>query len=150
MKCSLAAAALAAVTASSALADEVWTDPFGDRLIYSSETGTIAVFQAPHGEWIYVEALAGNYSDRTGTFTGYWMIPEGDADEEMFSCASQRSFPGSGPTHYWGPIEIDFDQPGFPTALTLRRGFCDDLTGEYAGELTGTWNDTRYHPIVGQ
>lgn len=148
MKLFILATVWVAASSSLAVADEVWTSTAGEAVVYNSETETTAVLQGPHGEWFYVENLAGNYDRRTGEFHGYWMVMAEDANAEDFDCASTRIAADGRASRYWGPLTLVFDSPAFPTGFTLERGFCSDLTGEYAGELVGTTDSTHFIPVT--
>jgi hypothetical protein len=65
----LAAAAIAAVLALPALADEVWALPSGNQITYLSDEGTTAVLGytpviGVEQSYIFVPGLGGNYDNR--------------------------------------------------------------------------------------
>jgi len=144
----LISVAMTAATVGVANADEVWTDEFGENVAYDRDVGTTAILRGPHDQWFYVDRLAGNYANRTGTFHGYWAVMPDDADGEMIGCASTLTLADGRSTPFWGPIEVDFDGTAFPTGFTMRSGFCPDQQGEYASQQVGTFNSFRYTPVT--
>ncbi|QNL18362.1 hypothetical protein HXX25_02815 [Hyphobacterium sp. CCMP332] len=148
MKYAIMAAALSVGFLGAAVADEVWTDEFGNQVIYQSQIGSTAVFTGPEGETYFIENLAGNFSDRRGDFAGFWLVMPQDAGEEQYDCASTRIAPDGRSSTYWGPVSIRFDRPAFPTGFTMTRGYCADLTSDYASELVGTTYDVSYSPVT--
>ena len=95
---------LALTLATPALADEVWTTPFGDA-IYEADVADTTILTVPQPDGImrvYIPGLAGNFDNR-GTHSGYWI--------------------GTG-SRQWGEVILSFDRPGFPTGWTLVAGDC--------------------------
>jgi hypothetical protein len=121
-------AALLALTALPAAADEVWTIPSGE-VIYESglEDGT-AIFSAPAQvfmpdaapdarAWIYIPEL--DYLlDARGVHRAFWVI------EGQQSCPVGLAGPDGRTSTAWGEATIAFDQLTFPSAFTLIAGNC--------------------------
>lgn len=111
----------AALAASPALGDEVWSTPHGD-IIYHDEIGEMAIFQFTVPDegaaWMFLPGLAGNYYDRS-THWGYWI-----AETPQQGCASAMQGPNGTSGWTWGRVVITFDTPGFPTSLSVAYGYC--------------------------
>jgi hypothetical protein len=120
----LAAAALAAVLALPAFADEVWALPSGNQITYLSDEGTTAVLgytpvMGVEQSYIFVPGLGGNYDNR-GTFTGYWVEPTYVGP----TCPATIIAPNGVPWERWGIVELKFHKKGFPSMITMKRGDC--------------------------
>ncbi len=120
----LAAAALAAALALPALADEIWSLPSGNQVVYLRDEGTTAVFgytpvMGVEQSYIFVPGLGGNTGDR-GTYTGYWVEPVYVGK----SCPAPILAPDGMQWDRWGAVEVKFHSKGFPSKITLKRGEC--------------------------
>lgn len=115
------ALALAALTATQALADESWDSDAG-RIVYQTEVGDAAIFSFTHPGGteasLVIPGLAGNYANR-GTHDAYWIA------QAPGSCGASLGFDGQSSTH-WGRATLVFDKPDFPTSFTLLLGDCLD------------------------
>jgi hypothetical protein len=121
---SLAAAVLAAALTLPALADEVWSLPSGNQVVYLNDEGNTAVLgytpvMGVEQSYIFVPGLAGNYDNR-GTFTGYWVEPTYVGP----TCPAAIIGPNGVPWERWGIVELKFQKKGFPSKITMKRGDC--------------------------
>jgi hypothetical protein len=121
---SLIAAALVAATPLAAAADEVWSLPSGNQVVYDRDVGETAVFsykaeQGLASGWIFVPGLAGVYEGR-GTYRGYW-VEEADAGD---NCAAGLVDAEGKTWRRWGLAEIKFAKPTFPSKIRIARGNC--------------------------
>jgi len=119
----IAAAALAAAPLG-ALADEVWTLPSGNQVVYLSDEGDTAVLGytpvlGVEQSYIFIPGLAGNYDNR-GIYTGYWVEPTYVGK----TCPATIIAPNGVPWERWGIVEVKFHKKGFPSKVTLKRGDC--------------------------
>ncbi len=122
---------LALVISFNSFADEVWNSSHG-KVIYSEDSGTTALWRynddGRYGGIIYIENLAGVYSDR-GSYTGYWAQDQGDV-----ICETERDGINGRRTKYWGRFHIDFIDKDFPSRWQARWGNCKDaLTKDWKG-----------------
>jgi hypothetical protein len=118
-----------ALTAMPALADEVWSTPYGDIVYESDLPNAVAVLSAPReamtgeigGEpvTVHVLGMTANVVDRTGLFEGYWF-----AQGNTGYCETQMTAPGGKATNNWGRVRVYFDRPEFPTGFTMLVGTC--------------------------
>ncbi len=126
LKSTIAAAAALAITAP-ALADEVWSTPFGDIIYEADLPNGMAVLSfpsfvedSPRGRY-YVAGLAGVYEER-GEFAGFWIEPTNDS---LALCDVAVINPETGESSFtWGALELVFVETGFPSAFVARRGYC--------------------------
>ena len=119
-----ALAALALAVPLAAFADEVWSLPSGNQVIYDRDTGDTAVLsympEPGLGKgWVFVPGLAGVYEGR-GTYQGYWVEPAdaGAACPATLIDAEGKAWPR------WGTFEIKFAKPTFPSKIKIKRGSC--------------------------
>ncbi len=122
---------LALVISFNSLADEVWNSSHG-KVIYSEDSGTTALWRynddGRYGGIIYIENLAGVYSDR-GSYVGYWAQDQGDV-----ICETERDGINGRMTKYWGHFQINFIDKDFPSRWQARWGNCEEpLTKEWKG-----------------
>ncbi|MEQ9506179.1 MAG: hypothetical protein RLO80_07885 [Hyphomonas sp.] len=122
----LAALALAATLPLAALADEVWSLPSGNQIVYDRDTGDTAVLsykpeQGLENGWIFMPGLAGVYEGR-GTYKGYWVEADGAGE----ACPAALVDAEGNTWNRWGLIEIKFAKPDFPSKLKITRGTCLD------------------------
>jgi hypothetical protein len=120
----LIAAALMAAAPLAAAADEVWSLPSGNQVVYLSDEGTTAILgytpvMGVEQSYIFVPGLAGNFEDR-GTFTGYWVEPVYVGK----TCPTAIAAPDGTLWDRWGIVELKFHKKGFPSKITLKRGDC--------------------------
>lgn len=120
----LAAAFIAAALPLAALADEVWSLPSGNQIVYDRDAGTTAIlsYKAEQGlanGWIFVPGLGGVYDGRA-TYQGYW-VEESDAGA---TCAAGLVDAEGKTWTRWGAMEVKFQKPGFPSKIALKRGNC--------------------------
>jgi hypothetical protein len=118
-----AAAALAAAPLA-ALADEVWALPSGNQIVYERDAGTTAILSYKpevglDAGFIFVPGLGGKYEGR-GTYQGYWVEAEGTGP----ACAAGLTDAEGKTWTRWGAMEVKFVEPGFPSAIKLKRGSC--------------------------
>lgn len=120
-----AAACLAAVLApGSAAADEVWSLPSGNQLVYDRDAGATAVltYRAEQGEsagQMFVVGLGGQYEGR-GAYQGYWV----EADDAGPACAAAIVDAEGNTWRRWGLVTVTFARPTFPSRVTITRGEC--------------------------
>ncbi len=117
-------ALLALIASPTAFADEVWSLPSGNQIVYQRDAGDIAVFsyKAEVGledGLIFVTGLGGNY-DKRGTHQAYWV----EADDTGPACAASLVDAEGKTWKRWGLAEIKFAKPGFPSKFTISRGTC--------------------------
>lgn len=118
------AAVLVAAAPLAAIADEVWSLPSGNQVVYLRDEGATAVFgytpvMGVEQSYIFVPGLGGNLDNR-GTFTGYWVEPVYVGK----SCPAPIIAPDGMQWDRWGSVEVKFHKPGFPSKITLKRGEC--------------------------
>ena len=120
-------ALMAVFIATPAFADEVWTSDAGP-VIYEADVGEYAILtmQTPkNGSYrVYVRGLAGNYDNRVGQFTGYWIstspaIPSPECDVTIATVDGQT-------TQYWGRVQMTFDRSAYPTGFSAQIGNCHE------------------------
>ena len=145
------ALAPACLASAGALADEVWSSSAGEITYVNDEGGFAILFQQGGEDGmrnLYVSGLAGNYEDRTGIFTGYWIgLDEGtspdmkgaSATDYMTGCEAELVAVDGTRGRFWGRVELQFVSPGFPSAFIARTGSCfDDPTETFtAAPITG-------------
>ena len=112
-------------------ADEVWNSNHG-KVIYSEDSGTTALWRyndnGREGGIIYIENLAGIYSDR-GSYDGYWAQDKGDVQ-----CKTERDGVNGRTTAYWGRFHIDFIDKNHPSRWQATWGNCEQaLTKNWKG-----------------
>jgi hypothetical protein len=120
-------ALMAVFVVSPSFADEVWSSDAGP-VIYETDVGDYAILTmqtSKNGSYrIYVRGLAGNYDNRVGQFTGYWIatdpdIPSPECDVTIVTIDGQT-------TNLWGRVNMTFDSPSFPTGFSAQIGNCYD------------------------
>lgn len=110
--------------AAPALADEVWSLPSGNQLIYDRDVGATAVLtyraeQGAHQGQIFVVGLGGQSSGRSH-YQAYWV----EADDAGATCPAAIVDAEGHTWHRWGLATIAFARPGFPSSITISRGEC--------------------------
>ena len=120
----LTAAALLASIALAASADEVWSLPSGNQIVYERDAGATAILSYKpevglESGYIFVPGLGGYYSGR-GAYQGYW-VEAGDAGPV---CAASLVDAEGKTWQRWGIAEVKFQKPDFPSRITLKRGDC--------------------------
>ena len=127
-----ALAAASVLAAGPVLADEVWTTAAGD-VIYEADVGDTAVLSYPLAGgmkgYLFFPGLAGNSTTR-GVHAGYWMAPGETCSSEMTGATGFTS-------KAWGPVQIIFDTPGFPSGWTLLSAVCFGSTSTSTTALIG-------------
>jgi hypothetical protein len=115
-------AAAFALFATASLADEVWDSDMGP-IVYEAEEAGAAIFSFTNVDSypakLIIPRLAGNYDDRS-THEAFW-IGQGAGE-----CDAFMSRAGQPKSSQWGRAQIVFDQPAYPTSLTVILGFCTD------------------------
>ena len=117
-----AAMLLAVLLAHNAVADEVWRTGAG-TIVYEIDRGAEAILSFPvggsgeRGE-IVLQGMGGQYNNRA-VFFGYWSAAEGER-----RCGGTVTDRRGNRQPFWGRAAIIFNQPGFPSAITLLRGIC--------------------------
>jgi hypothetical protein len=121
--CLAASLALAAISAP-ARADEVWSLPSGNQLVYDRDVGNVAVltYRAEQGMQqgqIFVVGLGGQSSGRSH-YQAYWV----EADDAGAACPAAIVDAEGHTWHRWGLATIAFASPGFPSRINISRGEC--------------------------
>ncbi|NIZ61472.1 hypothetical protein DL239_10835 [Sedimentitalea sp. CY04] len=115
-------AAVLSLLSAPVLADEVWTSDMG-QIVYQAEEGGAAIFSFTnvdaYSAKLIIPGLAGNYSDRS-SHAAYW-IGQGAG-----ACTAFMSHGDEPASSQWGRAQVVFDDPAFPTSLTVILGFCLD------------------------
>jgi hypothetical protein len=126
MKSRILATAVAFVTtlAAPAAADEVWSLPSGNQVIYDRDVGSTAVLtytpeQGLGRGQIFVVGLAGQYEGR-GRYQAYWV----ENDDAGVACPAALTDAEGNSWRRWGLATVTFQRPGFPSAITISRGEC--------------------------
>ena len=126
------AALFGLIPPTTATADEVWTTARGD-LVYESDFGDTAILSLPDGAsrvWLYLPGLGGNFSNRS-THQGYWL------DERPGDCGAMLYGPDGRGSRHWGRVTVLFDQPAFPSDLSLWLGDCFEQPTQPVRGLSG-------------
>jgi hypothetical protein len=134
----LAAATALTALPLTALADEVWSLPSGNQIVYDRDSGDTAIFsyipeQGLDKGWIFVPGLTG--AEVRGTYQGYWV----ESVEAGPGCTAGLTDAEGKTWARWGAMEVKFVKPGFPSAIKLKRGSC---FGEAKQKITAK-------PVVG-
>ena len=134
-----AACVAAALLPTTASADEVWSLPSGNQLVYDRDVGATAVltYRAEQGlspGQIFVVGLGGQYEGRT-RYQGYWV----EADDAGDACAASIVDAEGRTWRRWGLTTVQFQRPTFPSRVTITRGECLSAP---AGRVTA-------QPVVG-
>lgn len=122
----LALLGLIALSAASALADEMWDTTWG-RMIWETDLGDTAVLMvAAEGTEpmmrLFVEGLAAHVSAERGSYIGVWT-----ADRRDGGCAVAVVDPvGGRSTAFWGTFRLTFVEGQFPSAWAGVWGECAD------------------------
>lgn len=116
--------ALIAAAPLAAMADEVWSMPSGNQIVYERDAGTTAILSYKpevglDAGYIFVPGLGGQYEGR-GAYQGYWV----EAADTGPACAASLIDAEGKSWQRWGIAEVKFQKPGFPSAITLKRGTC--------------------------
>ncbi|MGB7251242.1 MAG: hypothetical protein WBC73_20070 [Phormidesmis sp.] len=112
------------LTATSALADEVWSTEEYD-VIYQEDRNRTAVWSyGPDGRegTIFIEGLAGVTAER-GSYLGYWV-----QESSSLRCDTYREDINGEPTYHWGRFEVTFIDSDFPSRWHAHFGLCDRET----------------------
>jgi hypothetical protein len=117
----LALGVLAAVPAS---ADEVWSLPSGNQIVYERDAGNVAVLsyrpeQGLGKGLIFVIGLGGK-SEGRGRYQAYWT----EDDDAGAACPVALTDKEGHTWHRWGLATISFRKPGFPSSIVVARGEC--------------------------
>ena len=135
----VSALALACLAATPASADEVWSLPSGNQIVYERDAGDVAVLsykpeQGMGKGLIFVMGLGGKYEGR-GRFQAYWT-----EDDDAGAACPVALTDGEGKTwHRWGLATIRFRKPSFPSSIVIARGEC----------LAAPHGHTRARPVIG-
>jgi hypothetical protein len=119
-----AATALAALLTVPAAADEVWSLPSGNQLVYDRDVGNVAVltYRAEQGSangQIFVVGLGGQYEGR-GRYQAYWV----EADDAGAGCPASIVDAEGNTWRRWGLATVSFASRSFPSRITISRGEC--------------------------
>ena len=131
--------AFVASIAGPASADEVWSLPSGNQIVYDRDVGDVAVLTyrpeqgAGRGQ-IFVVGLGGQ-SDHRGHYQAYWV----EDDDAGVACPAALTDAEGHVWHRWGIASVAFQRPGFPSAITIARGEC----------LAGPSRGVTARPVVG-
>lgn len=133
------ALAASALISTAAHADEVWSLPSGNQLVYDRDVGNVAVltYRAEQGSadgQIFVVGLGGRYEGRAA-YQAYWV----EADDAGPACAASIVDAEGRTWRRWGLASVRFASPTFPSRVTISRGEC--LTAP-SGRITA-------RPVVG-
>lgn len=118
------ALAVGLLAASPAAADEVWSLPSGNQLVYERDAGNVAVLsykpeQGMGKGLIFVIGLGGKYEGR-GKYQAYWT----EEDDAGAACPVALTDSEGHTWHRWGLAAIRFRKPGFPSPIVISRGEC--------------------------
>jgi hypothetical protein len=114
-----------------ALADEVWSTPYGNIVYERDLDGYIAVLSVPAEAMtgdattgatpatVHVMGMTPVAEERSGLYEGFWYI-QGNTGY----CEAQMTAPGGKATNNWGRVRIYFDRPAFPTGFLMLVGSC--------------------------
>lgn len=125
MKRHLFVAALAfCAFAPAASADEVWSLPSGNQLVYDRDIGNVAVLtyrpeQGSGQGQIFVVGLGGQYEGRT-RYQAYWV----EADDAGAACPASIVDAEGHTWRRWGLATVTFASRSFPSRITISRGEC--------------------------
>ncbi|WP_071672562.1 hypothetical protein [Nioella nitratireducens] len=123
MKAYFAALCLA-VMPTIALADEVWNSSLG-QITYLTDVGSTAVFSVGVDFQIYIDGLGGQYSQNSGTYSGYWIdSTNGGAGD----CPQTVTAPDGWSSRNWGNVQLTFDPDGFHRSYTMLLNYCRETT----------------------
>lgn len=105
-------------------ADEVWSMPSGNQLVYDRDVGNVAVltYRAEQGlesGQIFVVGLAGQGEGR-GRYQAYWV----EADDAGPACAASIVDAEGRTWRRWGLATVSFARRTFPSSITVSRGEC--------------------------
>lgn len=137
--CFAAALALGALIAPAAIADEVWSLPSGNQLVYDRDAGSVAVltYRAEQGlqqGQIFVVGLGG-VSEGRGRYQAYWV----EADDAGPACPAAIVDAEGHTWHRWGLATVAFASRTFPSRITISRGEC----------LSAPHGSINARPVVG-
>jgi hypothetical protein len=135
------AAAVAALACSlgayaPAMADEVWTTPYG-FMQWEETIGEIAVFNlygdgvAPSELRVFLVGLGRDVSGGRGSYAGFWTAESGAT-----TCLAGLTDPMGTTTFDWGMVELTFESREFPSNWTAQFGNCFDPVLETITGLT--------------
>ena len=132
----LATSILATLFAGQAMADESWSLPNGNQLIYDRDIGSTAVltYQPARGRGrgqIFVVGLGGQASNR-GQYTAYWV----EADDAGVLCPAGIVDAEGRLWHRWGLASVAFGNSGSPSPITIFQAEC----------LTTQWRSATARP----
>ncbi len=118
------AATFTMLLAAPAVADEVWSLPSGNQVVYDRDAGNAAVLtytpeQGLGRGQIFVVGLAGQYEGR-GRYQAYWV----ENDDAGAACPASLTDAEGNTWRRWGLATVAFQRPGFPSAITISRGEC--------------------------
>jgi hypothetical protein len=119
-----AAVIVLAAGAAPALADEVWSTPFGD-MQWEITLRDMAVFNlygdgvAPSEMRLFLPGLQADVMGGRGHYSGFWTAESGEP-----ACSAALTDPMGTTTYDWGRVELTFDSPEFPSSWTARFGTC--------------------------
>ncbi|MGD9816357.1 MAG: hypothetical protein AB7Q23_12025 [Hyphomonadaceae bacterium] len=121
---SIAAAFALALLATPAAADEVWSLPSGNQIVYDRDVGDVAVLtyrpeQGLGQGQIFVVGLAGQYEGRS-RYEAYWVEP----DDAGPPCAASLVDAEGNTWRRWGLASVSFQRATFPSSITITRGTC--------------------------
>lgn len=115
----------AALFATPAMADEVWTSREVGRIVWETDVSDTSIFayQAPSGRRIkmYVEGLPGNIENRR-VMTGYWLVQTDGPGEGQ--CSAGLTAADGATSYTWGRFEMRWRSRTFPSGWTARMTEC--------------------------
>ena len=135
----LAGAIFAASFAAPALADESWSLPSGNQVVYDRDIGNTAVltYQPEQGQGrgqVFVVGLGGRSANR-GQYTAYWV----EADDAGPACPAAIVDAEGRMWRRWGLATVVFGNPNGPSAISISQADC----------LTMRWRSVTARPVEG-
>lgn len=115
-----------AAGAAPAVADEVWSTPFGP-MQWEETLGDMAVFNlygdgvAPSELRVFLPGLGSDMMGGRGSYRGFWTAETGEV-----ICHASLVDPMGVVTQDWGSVELTFDSSEFPSSWTAVFGSCFD------------------------
>lgn len=120
----VAACLAAALLPGAAFADEVWSLPSGNQVVYDRDVGNTAVMtyrpeQGLADGQIFIVGLVGQFENRT-SYQGYWV----EADDAGDACPASIVDAEGNTWRRWGLVTVRFARRTFPSRITITRGEC--------------------------
>ena len=130
---------LGILAAAPAAADEVWSLPSGNQIVYERDAGDVAVLsykpEQGLGQGLIFVVGLGGVSEGRGRYQAYWT----EGDDAGAACPVALTDKDGKTWHRWGLATIRFRKPDFPSSIVISRGEC---LGKPKGHIVG-------RPVVG-